>query len=323
MLKALLLLMGLAALLAGGQMLVRGATSLARRLGVAPVVVGLTVVAFGTSTPELVVNLTAAARGEGQLGFGNVVGSNIANIGLLLGITALYKPLVIHRTIVQREIPMLGLASALALILGVDQLTDSPGNGFARGDGIAMLLIFAVFLYYTLGEARHSTEPSTPRDSPEPAIQPPATPSLVAVGALVTLGLALLIGGGELTVRAAVGLARAMGVADKVIGLTMVAIGTSLPELATSLLAARQARHDLAMGNIVGSNIFNLLAVFALTVTIAPSPLPAWGEADLAVMLGFALVLLPLAWTQRRLGRAEAGVLLASYAAYIGWLASS
>jgi cation:H+ antiporter len=268
----------------------------------------------------LVVNLTTAFRGQGQIGFGNVVGSNIANIGLLLGITALYAPLVIHRTIVQREIPMLGLASVLALILGVDQLTASPGDGFSRGDGITLLLIFGVFLYYTIGEALHPTQIHNDGEWTAPATSTHSTPTLMVILGMIALGLALLIGGGELAVRGAVGLARAADLSDKVIGLTLVAVGTSLPELATSVLAVRKGRNDLAMGNIVGSNIFNLLFIWGATATLSPAALPAGGGWDLAIMLGFALVLLPMAWSQRRLGRIEAGLLLAAYASYIGWL---
>jgi cation:H+ antiporter len=323
MLHALWLVLGLLALLAGGEMLVRGGSGLARRLGVPTVVIGLTVVAFGTSTPELVVNLSAALRGQGSIGFGNVVGSNIANIGLLLSITAMYTPLVIHRTIVQREIPMLGLASLVALVLGLDKVTGGAADGFSRAEGITFLLLFGVFLYYTIGDAIRASTSSNDEAWADPATTSAPGGSLLATIGLIALGLALLIGGGELTVRGAVALAKSIGIADKIIGLTLVAVGTSLPELATTLLAARQGRTDLAVGNIVGSNIFNLLFIWGLSVTLSPAALPVGGGWDLAIMLIFALALLPMAVTQRRIGRVEAGVLLIAYASYIGWLAWS
>jgi len=317
---ALLLLAGFGLLIAGGEALVRGASSLAHRLGVPAVIVGLTVVAFGTSTPELVVSLAAGIRGSSEIGFGNIVGSNIANIGLLLAISALCVPVVIHRSIVRREIPMMVLASGLAVVLGLDRWTGGPADSFARGDGIALLLIFGVFLYYTLGDglaARDQTrsdEWSTPESSQ-------ATYAAWMIAGIIVGGLVLLILGGELTVRGAVRLAEAVGLSEKVIGLVLVAVGTSLPEFATTAIATRRGNSDLAVGNIVGSNIYNLLFIWGLTLTVAPAATPAGGALDLAVMVAFALALLPMAATQQRLGRVEAAVLLAGYLAYIAWLA--
>lgn len=319
----LLLLVGLAILIAGGELLVRGASTLAERLGVAPVIVGMTVVAFGTSTPELVVNLAAAIRGESAIGFGNVVGSNIANVGLLLAITALAYPLVIHRSIVSREIPMMLLASVAAVVLGLNSLSEGGADRFTRGDGLMLLLLFGVFLYYTLGDAMRQ------RDSDAYFFTPVvtaggATPSAIPGVRLATLivgGLLLLVGGGELTVRGALGFAQAMGIPEVIIGLTLVAVGTSLPELATSIIAARRNQTDMAVGNIVGSNIFNLLFIWGLTVTLAPTDLPAGGRIDLLVMTAFAAVLLPMAITQRKLSRLEGGLLGLGYGVYIVWLA--
>ncbi|MEX0741573.1 MAG: calcium/sodium antiporter [Phycisphaeraceae bacterium] len=323
MLNLLLLLLGLALLVAGGEFLVRGASTLAARLGVAPVIVGMTVVAFGTSTPELVVNLAAAFRGDSAIGFGNVVGSNIANVGLLLGIVALTYPLVIHRSIVTREIPMMLLASVAAIILAFDGLTDGGADTFVRSEGLILLLFFCVFLYYTLSEALRQretdifvTELVATTERPN---QPPVPRWRIA--SLVVGGLLLLIAGGELTFRGAVGFAQALGISEVIIGLTIVAVGTSLPELATSFVAARRGQTDMAVGNIVGSNIFNLLFIWGLTVMIAPTAMPAGGRVDLLVMTAFAVVLLPMALTQQRLSRLEGGVLALGYCAYIGWLA--
>ena len=321
MLHVVLLIAGLSLLIAGGELLVRGASTLATRLRIAPVIIGMTIVAFGTSTPELVVNMAAAIRGDSSIGFGNVVGSNIANIGLLLAITALAFPLAIHRSIVSREIPMLLLASLAVVVLGLNSLTEGGADRFTRGDGLMLLLLFCVFLYYTLSDAlnqrdSHEVFPSTEPITAAPARSPGWRLALMIIG-----GLLLLIVGGELTVRGGVGLAGAFGVSEVIVGLTVIAVGTSLPELATTISAARRGSTDLAVGNIVGSNIFNLLFIWGLSITIAPTDLPAGGRVDLLVMTGFAAVLLPMAITQRKLSRLEGGLLVLGYVAYITWLA--
>jgi len=325
MIDLLWFLVGLAILVLGGQGLVRGAGALAARLGVQPVVIGMTVVAFGTSTPELVVNLAAAARGDSAIGFGNVVGSNIANVGLLLAVTALGWPLVVHRSIITREIPMLVLACGAGCVLGMDHLLAAGPDRFNRGDGLVLLLLFAVFLYYTLADAlgqRSALETApAPGDTSETTSRAATGIGTWATAGCIVGGLLLLIAGGQLTVRGATGLAAALGVPEVIVGLTLVAVGTSLPELATSVLAARRGATDLAVGNIVGSNLFNLLFIWGLTTTIAPTDLPVGGRIDLFVMTALALILLPLALSQRRLARGEGVVLLLAYAGYIGCLA--
>ena len=318
MLDVVMLLGGLALLVVGGQLLIRGASALAIRLHVAPVVIGLTVVAFGTSTPELVVNLAAALRGDNSIGFGNVVGSNIANVGLLLGVTALVTPLVIHRSIITREIPMMLLASLAAAILGLNSFTDGTSDAYGRGDGMMLLLLFCVFLYYTINDALRSNRDSVPAPAAENI---PAAMGSLKIALCIAGGLALLVGGGEGTYRGAVGVATSLGVPEVVIGLTIVAVGTSLPELATSLIAAIRGQSDMAVGNIVGSNIFNVLFIWGLTTTIAPTAVPAGGGTDLLVMTAFAAVLLPMTISQKRISRFEGGVLVACYAGYITWLA--
>lgn len=318
----LLLVVGLGLLLGGGDALVRGAVALAERFGIPAVIVGLTVVAFGTSTPELVVNLVAAYRGTSEIGFGNVIGSNIANIGLLLGLTALYRPLTAHPSVVTREIPMMLLASLAALIMAEDVfLTGRDANLFNRDDGVLLLLLFGVFLYYTVADAlRQRGEVAAEFEQAQAERARPRRGWLIV--ALLVGGLAALIVGGQFTVNAAVSLARGAGVPEVVIGLTIVAVGTSLPELATCVAAARRGESDVAVGNIVGSNIYNLLFIFGCTAAIAPIPLPDGGIVDLVVMLGFSLALLPIAMThQKRITRLEGGVLLLLYAAYTVWLA--
>jgi cation:H+ antiporter len=318
---SLMLGVGLVALVCGGSWLVRGASVLAAWLGVAPVLIGLTVVAFGTSTPELVVNVSAALRGNTEVGFGNVVGSNIANIGLLLALTALVAPLSVHRTLVIREIPMMLLACAAALVLAGGAFLGEEPSGYGRADGLMLLLLFAVFLYYTIGDALtqrgEANGPASGRDlSTGGTTRGTRPPFLVAIVG----GLVALIAGGELTVRGAVGVAGAVGISEAVIGLTVVAVGTSLPELAATFAAARKGQGDLAIGNVVGSNIYNLLLIWGLSVTIEPSALPAGGSADLLVMTAFSLLLLSFVITRNRLGRGEGGVMLAGYLAYVGWL---
>lgn len=313
---------GLAVLIGGGHALVKGASALALRIGVAPILVGLTVVAFGTSTPELVVNVAAALRGNTEIGFGNVVGSNIANIGLLLAVTAVVAPLAIHRTLVVREIPMMILACAAALVLGGGRLLGDAEAGYARGDGLMLLLLFAVFLYYTIGEAIRQRDDPAILDASVPGMDGGKTPGGLGIGVLIVGGLAALILGGELTVQGAVGVATALGLSETVIGLTIVAVGTSLPEFATTLTAARKGQGDLAIGNIVGSNIYNLLFIWGLSVTLEPSPMPPQGALDLLVMTVLSLLLLPMVISQNRLGRIEGAVMLIGYMGYIGWLAA-
>jgi cation:H+ antiporter len=315
---------GLAALVGGGHALVGGAVSLASRMGISPLLVGLTVVAFGTSTPELVVNVVAALRHSTEIGFGNVVGSNTANIGLLLAVTAVITPLAVHRTLVVREIPMMILACGAALVLAGGPMMGEESSGYGRGEGLMLLLLFAVFLYYTFGEALEQRATSAPVQGATMGREAQPAPGRRSGGVAAVLilgGLGLLIAGGDLTVRGASGLANQLGVSESVIGLTIVAVGTSLPEFATTLTAALRGAGDIALGNIVGSNIFNLLFVWGLSLVIAPSDVPDWGSVDLLVMTAFSVALLPFVISQSRLGRVEGALLLAGYLGYVGWLA--
>lgn len=315
----LLLLGGLVLLLGGGEMLVRGASALARELGVSPLVVGLTVVAFGTSAPELAVNVTAAWRGDAGLAFGNVVGSNIANIGLILGLAAVWKALSVRGVVVSREMPMMGVATAAAVILGLDRLVDQP-ELYDRADGLMLLLLFGVFLYYTAAEVlRGRGQDPLVEEAEDQRRQ--SRLRTVASGLLVgALGLVILVAGAELTIGAAVDLATDLGVPKSVVGLTLVAVGTSLPELATSLIAVRRGQLDLAVGNVVGSNLFNLLFVLGATASIHPVPVPAGGGVDLIALGVFSAALLTFSLgAGRRIIRAEGWALLAAYGIYSTW----
>lgn len=282
---------GLLLLLAGGDALVRGSASIARKLGVPPVVVGLTVVAFGTSAPEFVVAVTSSASNAGGLAFGNVVGASIVNIGLILGLTAAIHPLAVTPTIATRELPMLGLAIGAAFILSLDQYLDGTTNRLARGDGLILCLLFGVFLFYTIMALKRLKADNFVREAREVGWSLKARSMLIPV-VLVLFGLVGLGLGGNLLVSAAVDMADRLGMSQALIGLTIVAIGTTVPELATSLLAARRGEADLAVGNIVGSNIFNILLVLGIASSITPIQVPARGPLSLAIGLGAAILLL-------------------------------
>jgi len=316
-----LLLAGLALLLGGGDLLVRGAAGIARGLGVSPLAIGLTVVAFGTSAPELAVNLIAALQGSAGLSFGNVVGSNIANLGLILGLTACVRPLDIQGSVILREIPLMILATVATLVMALDPALRGQTAALDRTDGILLLLLFGLFLYaVVLDVLRQRRDPLLKEAAELPVAR--SRRKILADALMVLGGLFGLAFGGDLLVGAATNIARTLGMSDAVIGLTIVAVGTSLPELATSALAARRKETDIAVGNLVGSNIFNLLFVLATTCTIAPLELPGSGALDLGAALGISLLLLPMAITGRRvLSRAEGAVLLALWVAFTSWRA--
>lgn len=316
----LLLMVGLGLLLGGGYLLVRGASDLAQNLGVSPLVVGLTVVAFGTSAPELAVNTIAALKGTSDISFGNIIGSNIANIGLILACAALIRPLDVKGSVISREIPMMLLATTAALIMGFDQITRGGFESYDRGDALLLLLLFAVFLYYTVGDVlRQRAADAFVRQTQEATASPKR--KSIGLNLLFTIvGLMALVGGARLAVDASVHLARAFHVPQVVIGITLVAVGTSLPELATSAIATWRGQTDLAIGNVVGSNIFNLLFIKGISATIRPIPVPARGHTDLIMMMGLSAILLPLSISDRhRITRIEGGLLLAIYFGYMLW----
>jgi len=315
----LVLAVGLALLMAGGEMVVRGATGLARVLGVSPLVVGLTVVAFGTSAPEMAVNLIAAVQGLGAISFGNIVGSNMANIGLIVGCTALVRPIVVTGVVIAREIPMMLLATAAAVVMGFDGILGDPPDRYERADGLLLLMFFLVFLYYTVGDfvKRRSGQEGNE------AIQGETVRSAGSLQKnlwITIAGLAALVGGARITVHSAVGVARAAGVPEEVIGLTLVAVGTSLPELVASVVATLRGHPELAIGNVVGSNIFNLLFVMGVTALVAPIPVPGGGELDLLMVALLSAILFLVCFTDsRKIIRTEALLLLLLYFAYMGW----
>ena len=330
LIAALLLAGGIVLLIAGGEGLVRGAVTLSVRLGVSPLIVGLTVVAFGTSAPELAFNVIATLNGNDELSFGNIVGSNIANIGLVLGIAAIIRPVPVHHSVIKRELPMMlaitAIATACAMLPWPADGVMGRGAGYGRVDGVILLAAFAGFLWVALRTAL-SSKRKGPGASAGAVVDELAQvsdtdrdrPMWRAVVFLV-LGLAGLVAGGQLAERGASGLASALGVSDELIGLTIVAVATSLPELFVSVIAAMRGHSDIAVGNVVGSNIFNLSLVFGATALAAPVGLPAAGAASLGVMCLLSVLLVPMASTGgRRVHRFEGLGLLAIYVGYLGY----
>jgi len=320
LLDSFMLVFGLTLLLGGGNFLVTSASAMARNLGVSPLVIGLTVVAFGTSAPELSINLLGALQGNGGISFGNIIGSNIANIGLVLGLTALIRPLTIESLIISREIPMMILISIITLIVGSDVFLRSAPDSFDRSDGLVLLMFFSVFMYYTIGDVLKKRRDSLKEEAEEfsggRGLRDTVLNLVMFVG-----GLTGLLLGGKLSVDAAVGIAEALEIPQVVIGLTIVAIGTSLPELVTSLVATFQGKTDIAVGNVVGSNIFNLLLVNGVCSSITPIAVPLnGGFYDIFMMIILAVFLLPMSIThKKKIVRWEGAVLLAMYLGYNIW----
>ena len=318
---------GIALLIGGGEALVRGAVVVARVLGVPPLVVGLTIVAFGTSAPELGLNLVAAFNGNADLSFGNVVGSNMANVGLVLGLAALMRPLVIDASVIKRELPIMLGISVLAALLCVFP-KDSPGDPgvVGRFDAGVLLVGFVLVLVVIMragGLDDQSDEPFE-QDAESKAAGKQGR-GLTRASMLMLGGLGALVGGGWLAESGAVGIAQALGWSDDLIGLTVVAIATSLPELVTSLVAVRRGQVDIAVGNVVGSNIFNLSLVLPATALVAPVPTPDGGVIALVVMLALSALLVPMARIGKQsdgaslVSRVEALVLLGISVGYLTW----
>jgi cation:H+ antiporter len=305
---------GIGLLAAGGEALVRGAVSLAKLLRVSTAVIGLTVVAMGTSMPELVVSLLAAVEGRSDIAVGNVVGSNIFNIGVILGLTAIVLPVAVHSTAVRLEWPFMFLISFLFLLLARDGLVD-------RLEGAFFLAGLAVFTAYMVRLARTEV---TEQDAVALTPQRMASPARSRVAAIardtgmVTLGLVLLVAGGRALVVGSVAIAQTLGLTERVIGLTIVAAGTSMPELATSLVAARRKEAEIALANLIGSNIFNIGLILGVVSTITPQRVhPQIISSDVWWMVGGALLLFPLMRQRMEVGRMEGAVLFAAYLTYL------
>ena len=317
----LLLSAGILLLLLGGACLVRGASGVALRLKVPPLMIGLTVVAFGTSTPELVVNISGALSGQTDLAFGNAVGSNLANFGLVLGVSALIAPIYLSGQVVRREVPFLLLVTAILLVMASDRSLSGSASLLDRGDALMLFLLFSIFVFFIVRDI--AARPDDPVFVESPALPLAANdtkPRLAWHLLLIFAGIASLVAGGEMTISQGGALAMAWGVPAVVIGTFVIAIGTSLPELITSAVAAYRQETDLALGNIVGSNLFNTLIVLPAAAVIAPVAVPTGGVTDLLVGFAFVLVLIPLfLYSNARLGRLAGGALVSLYGVYMAY----
>ncbi len=323
----LLLLGGLMLLILGGEILVRGAVRIAERAGMSPLLIGLTLVGFGTSTPELVTSVQAGLAGSPGIALGNIVGSNIANILLILGLAALIHPVAVGTLALKRD-------SAMVLVTGMAFWAVMAWGMLGRFAGVAFLAAAAGYVVFAYRQERDAARVETgghtaafeKAEAHDEVVPRPGKATAarggIAVAALATVGgLVLVVLGGDLLVRGAVSLARSAGVAEAVIGLTLVAVGTSAPELVTSTVAALRGHADVALGNVLGSNIYNILAIGGATALMAPGEAPGRiVRFDAPVMMGVSVLLLVFAATGRRISRAEGAVFVLGYAAYVAAL---
>lgn len=313
-------MLGLLLLVGGGGLLVRGASEIAAKLGISPMVVGLTIVGFGTSAPELMVNVLGVLRGEAALAFGNVIGSNISNLGLVLGIAAIISPIVLQSGVVRREVPLLLLGTTMITVMALDGPLEGRAAVIGRGDSLALLLVFCIFVYIiAMDFVRDRNSDHLLVDIDHSTVLDTAPRGRVS-WLLVVVGCILLFAGGELTVRSGAALAEQFGVAPTIIGLFVVAVGTSMPELVTSIIAAMRRESDLALGNVVGSNLFNSLMVLPISGLIGRIPIPEGGIGDLVVSWLLAAVLIPIFFFgQACLSRVAGALFVVAYLSYAAY----
>jgi cation:H+ antiporter len=324
MVHGLFLLLGLVLLIGGGDILVRGAVRIAERLRLSPMLIGLTVVGMGTSMPELAASVQASLAGSPGIALGNIVGSNIANALLILGAAALIAPIAVQSKALWRDG---GVATLAAMAL----LAAGASVGLSRAAGFAFLCAMAGYIYFAYRQERAGAPHGAAYDRAiameevDPALVPHDKPtaSLATALALFAVGLALIVAGGVVLVDAAIQIAQQLGISDAVIGLTIVAVGTSFPELVTSVIAAYRRQGDIALGNVLGSNIYNILFIGGITGVVAPTAVPASIMGfDLWVLLATSVLVMVLALTGRRLGRIEGLTLVAAYCVYLGYTVS-
>lgn len=311
------LLLGVALIIFAANWLTDGAASIARRFGISDLVVGLTVVAFGTSTPELSISIVSAIQGNAPMAIGNVVGSNIFNILVIIGIVALIKPIKVERSLMVNDIGLVVISALALLAIGFSDLLGGGSDRIvSRVSGILLLLFFAIFVRYTFSQAKsgeHNDDPAASQGAERKEL--PVWRSVL----LIIAGLAGLVYGGDRFVAGASGVALSLGMSEAVVGLTIVAAGTSLPELAASIAAAVKGNSGIAIGNVIGSNIFNIFLVLGVTATISPLPFGGITHLDLLVMMGASLVFWLFCWKfgKRTITRPEGAILFAIYIAYI------
>ena len=311
------LVIGLVLLVGGAEFLVKSASKLAATAGISPLVIGLTVVAFGTSAPELAVSLQAGLSNQADIALGNVVGSNICNVLLILGISALIMPLAVAQQLIRLDVPIMIGVSGLVMLFGWD-------GRIGRSDGVILFLGGIAYTLFLLYQSRLEKDPVVQDEYAQFGMR---SLSLKETGlniALLLGGLAMLVGGSQLLIKSAVTIATLLGASQLIIGLTVVAVGTSLPELATSVTASLRGESDIAVGNVVGSNIFNILVVLGLSSAVSPNgiavPIAAI-SSDIPIMLAVTVLCLPICFTGNKISRKEGGLLLAYYLLYTGYLA--
>ncbi|MGW1345867.1 calcium/sodium antiporter [Kribbella sp. NPDC002412] len=311
--SALLIVGGLVALLGGAELLVRGGTGLAVRLGIAPIVVGVTVVSLGTSMPELAIGVDAARQGSAGLAVGNIVGTNLVNLLLILGLSALIAPIVLDSRTVRFDLPCMTAASVVLLVVALDGTLGTV-------DGVVLLVLG---VGYTLGVLRTSRQESPAVQAEyEADYETKRTRVWLHVVSLL-VGIAVIVVGATLLVDGAVDAARALGVSDAVIGLTIIAIGTSAPELVTTIVSTIRGNRDIALGNLLGSSVYNIAIILGVTILAAPGAVPVPDEilgGDLLLMVAAAVACVPVFLSGRRITRAEGGVFVVAYVAYLAWL---
>lgn len=316
----LLFLLGIVLIIAGANYLTEGASTLARRMGLSPLVVGLTIVAFGTSAPELIVSLMSALKGNADIAMGNVIGSNIFNILAIGGVTAVVAPITITKSTIRREVPLMLLSFLVLFFLSYDTIfagtAGTTENILSRGEGLTLLGFFLIFLTYTFAIAKDAP------DDPHADHTPIRTYPLWLLILFIVGGLVALVYGGDLFVSSASSIARTFGMSESFIGLTIVAAGTSLPELATSVAAALKKQPEIAVGNIVGSNIFNIFLILGVSSTITPIRIGGVTALDFLVMIAAGLMLCSFAvlFGQRIIKRGEGAILALGFIAYTIYL---
>ena len=320
LLNVVYLIIGLLLILWGANALTDGASAIAKKWGVSDLFIGLTIVAFGTSAPELTISIISAINGNSGMAIGNVVGSNIFNVFVIIGVTSLFRPIKIEKTVMTNEIPLVVLSSLVLLVMGNGPLLDSFKIAkITRVDGIILILFFAIFFRYTISQAKKT--PKIGRGEEADTTGKTEMKLLKAI-IFVVLGLAALIFGGDRFVKGASGIASGLGVSDAIIGLTIVAVGTSLPELATSVTAAIKGKTGMAVGNVIGSNIYNIFLVLGCSAIIRPLPFGDINNVDLLVLTGGCLFFWIFGWLykERTITRLEGSILTLSYVGYVIYL---
>ncbi len=310
------LVVGLVLLVGGAEFLVKGASKLAATVGISPLIIGLTVVAFGTSMPELAVSILSSLQGQADIALGNVVGSNICNVLLILGVSALISPLIVAQQLVRMDVPIMIGVSALVMFFGLDGRIN-------RSDGVVLFLGGLAYTVFLLYQSQKEKDPEVQSEYARFGERSLSTKEIALNALMLVAGLIMLVVGSQLLVKAAVTIATFFGASSLIIGLTVVAIGTSLPELATSVMASIRGERDIAVGNVVGSNIFNILVVLGFSSAISPNGIRISASAiafDIPIMIATALMCLPIFFTNSEVSRREGGMLLGYYLLYVGYL---